>query len=47
MSAKWRVGIRRCVSLNPCQRACIENFVMSIGIQEQVSKADKAAPVIS
>jgi len=38
MNVKWCAGISTRVSINPSQRAYIENRVMSIGIEEQVSR---------
>ena len=35
MSAKWRAGRSTCVSINPSPRTCIENRLISIGIQEK------------
>jgi len=36
--AKWRVGTSTRVSINLNPRSCIENCVMSTGIQEQAMR---------
>ena len=38
MSAKWRAHTSTRVSINPSQKACIENRVMSTDTHEQVMR---------
>ena len=39
-NTKWRAKISTRVSINPNKRACIENFVVGTGIQEQVRRQE-------